>query len=113
MSATATLFALLLLGAGVLAWQLLRAMHESALAVAQRSCGEAGLQLLDATVALQRLRWAREDGRWGWRLDYGFDVSSDGAERRHGRIRFHRGALRWVQMPGATGGRELWVVPKE
>lgn len=113
MSATASLFALLLLAAGVLAWQLLRGMHENALAVAHRSCREAGLQLLDASVALLQLRWAREDGSWGWRLDYGFDVSQDGAQRHQGRIRFHRGALRWVQMPGAAGARELWVVPRE
>ncbi|GMU44846.1 MAG: DUF3301 domain-containing protein [Xanthomonadales bacterium] len=113
MSATASLFALLLLAAGVLAWQLLRGMHESALAVAQRSCREAGLQLLDASVALLQLRWAREDGAWGWRLDYGFDVSSDGSRRGHGRIRFHRGALRWIRMPGETDGRDLWVVPHE
>lgn len=113
MSSIATLFALLLLAAGVLVWQLLRAMHERALAIALRSCHEAALQLLDATVALQAVRWARESGRWGWRLDYGFDVSTDGQQRRNGRIRFHRGELAWVEMPRPAGEAELWVVPRE
>lgn len=109
MSAAATLIAMLLLAATVLGWQLLRGMHEQAMAVAVRSCSEAGVQLLDATVALQQLRLAREDGQLGWRLDYGFEVSADGQQRRSGRIRFHRGALKWVEMPREGNQRDLWI----
>lgn len=113
MSSIATLFVLLLLAAGVLVWQLLRGMHERALSVALQSCREAALQLLDATVALQQLRWTHENGRWGWRLDYGFEVSTDGQQRRSGRIRFHGGALAFVEMPRPAGQPELWVLPRE
>jgi hypothetical protein len=111
MSAAATLIAMLLLATAVLGWQLLRGMHERAMQVAVRSCREAGVQLLDATVALQQLRLAREDGQFGWRMDYGFDISADGQQRRSGRIRFHRGALKWVEMPRDGSHRDLWIAP--
>jgi hypothetical protein len=111
MSSSAALMAMLVLACAVLAWQALRSMHERALAIAVRSCRDAGLQLLDATVALQRIRLSRVDGQIGWQLDYGFDVSADGQQRRTGRIRFHRGAQLWVEVPGADDRRELWVVP--
>ncbi len=111
MSSTAALIGMLVLACAVLAWQALRSMHERALAIAIRSCRDAGLQLLDSTVSLQRIRLSRIDGQFGWQLDYGFDVSADGQQRRHGRIRFHRGAQLWIEVPGADGGRDLWVVP--
>jgi hypothetical protein len=111
MSSAAALMGMLLLACGVLAWQALGSMRELALRVAIASCRDAGLQLLDATVALQRIRLARADGELGWQLDYGFDVSADGQQRRSGRIRFHRGALLWVEVPGADNRRDLWVVP--
>lgn len=111
MSSAAALMSMLVLACGVLAWQALRAMHERALRVAIASCRDAGLQLLDATVALQRIRLARAEGHLGWQLDYGFDVSADGQQRRTGRIRFHRGALVWIEVPGADNRRDLWVVP--
>lgn len=111
MSAATTLVAMLLLAVAVLGWLLLRGMHEKAMAVAVRSCREAGVQLLDATVALQQLRLAREDGQFGWRLDYSFDISADGQQRRSGRIRFHRGLLKWVEMPREDNQRDLWIAP--
>ena len=111
MSSAAALMGMLVLASGVLAWQALRSMHGRALRVAVSSCRDAGLQLLDATVALQRVRFSRAEGQVGWQLDYGFDVSADGQQRRMGRIRFHRGALLWVEVPRGDGSRELWVVP--
>lgn len=111
MSSAAALIGMLVLACGVLAWQALRAMHERALGVATASCREAGVQLLDATVALQRIGLRRAGGQIGWQLDYGFDVSADGQQRRSGRIRFHRGALQWIEVPGVDDRRDLWVVP--
>ena len=96
MSSAVALFSMLFLAAGVLTWQLLRGLHERALLVAARSCRDAGLQLLDATVSLQHLSLARHRQRLGWQVDYGFDVSLDGQRRQHGRIRFHQGVLQWV-----------------
>lgn len=109
MSSAVALFSMILLAVGVLVWQLLRGLQERALAVAARSCRDAGLQLLDATVSLQHLRLARNRQQLGWQVDYGFDVSLDGQRRRHGRIRFHQGVLQWVEVPRADGSHELWV----
>lgn len=111
MSSFTALFGMLLLAIAVLGWQALRAMHERALLIAARSCREANLQLLDATVALQRVRMARAQGSLGWQLDYSFDVSADGQQRGQGRLRFHRGALLWIEMPRGDNSRDLWVVP--
>ncbi|MBK9654985.1 MAG: DUF3301 domain-containing protein [Rhodanobacteraceae bacterium] len=111
MSSFTALFGMLLLASGVLAWQALRAMHERALVIATRSCREANLQLLDATVTLQRVRVARAEGSLGWQLDYSFDISADGQQRGQGRLRFHRGALLWIEMPRGDHSRDLWVVP--
>lgn len=113
MSSGVALFSMLFLATGVLAWQMLRGLHEKALAIAARSCRDAGLQLLDATVSLQHLRLARNQQQWGWQIDYGFDVSLDGQRRRHGRIRFHQGILQWVEVPRADGGHELWMQDNE
>lgn len=111
MSSLTALFGMLILACALILWLALRSMHERALVIAVDSCRDARLQLLDATVALQRVRWTREGDRVGWLLDYGFDVSSDGQQRRHGRIRFHRGALLWVEVPGSNDRPDLWVVP--
>lgn len=111
MSSFAALFGMLLLATGVLAWQALRSMHERALLIAAKSCRQANLQLLDATVALQRVRLARAEGTLGWQLDYSFDLSADGQQRGQGRLRFHRGALLWIEMPRGDNNRDLWVVP--
>jgi len=113
MSSAATLIGMLLVASTVLVWLSLRGLHERALGIAVSSCRDAGLQLLDSTVALQQLRWAREDGQFGWRLDYNFDVSADGQQRRIGRIRFHRGALLWVEVPRDQDQHELWVAPRK
>ena len=110
MSSFAALFGMLLLACAVLAWQALRAMHERALVIAAKSCREANLQLLDATVAPQRVSLARAERNLGWQLDYSFDVSADGQQRGQGRLRFHRGALLWIEMPRGDNNRDLWVV---
>ena len=100
---------LLLLGSTVIAWQLLHALHEKAIAIARNACKEAGLQLLDATVSRQSLKLGRSDGSFGWIVDYGFDVSADGHNRIHGRLRFLSGRLAWIDLPRGPGGSDLWV----
>lgn len=109
MSSGAALFSMLFLAVAVLVWQLLRGLHERALVIAAKSCRDAGLQLLDATVSLQQLRFTNNRTHWGWQLDYGFDVSVDGQRRLHGRIRFHQGVLQWIEVPRADGEKELWM----
>jgi len=52
---------------------------------AHGACGEAGLQLLDGTVAFKTWRPSRgADGRLALLRTYVFDYSDDGASRRQG-----------------------------
>jgi hypothetical protein len=54
-------------------------------AAALDACEQAGVQLLDGTVAFKALRAARDaHGRLALRRTYVFDYSEDGASRRHG-----------------------------
>lgn len=76
--------ALMLLVAAIGAW-IWRGMglHDQALLIARRHCRQAGVQLLDESVALTRLRPAR--GRWGrpgLRRRYAFEFTVTG-ERRY------------------------------
>lgn len=72
---------------GLLAWFWMDALsaREAALAAARRACDGEGLQLLDETVVVERLRPDRnEDGRLALRRDYGFEYSQDGVDRQRG-----------------------------
>lgn len=91
------LLALALLGLFAWFWMDTLRAREAALAAARRACEAEGLQLLDETVAVERLRPARNDeGRLALRRDYLFEYSRDGADR-------HRGALTLL-------GRELTLL---
>lgn len=105
------LLGLLLLASAILIWQWLRQSHESALLLAQRACKEAGLQWLDNQVSLHTARLIRDRGSLRWQLDYSFDVSAHGTERKQGRLRMIAGQLAWIEMPTASGAAELWIPP--
>lgn len=79
--------ALLLLAAGTYFWiDTLRA-REAALAAGRAACERYGLLLLDDTVAVTRVRFARNaDGRLRLARTYGFEFSDTGNNRRHGVI---------------------------
>lgn len=69
----------------VLWWQTSLAARDRANAAAREACERAGAQLLDGTVAFQRVRPARDDeGRFALRRTYVFDYSDDGHSRRQG-----------------------------
>jgi hypothetical protein len=52
---------------------------------ARDACEQAGVQMLDGTVAFRRLRPARDAaGRLALRRTYVFDYTEDGASRRQG-----------------------------
>lgn len=75
----------LLGAAAVFWWQSSLAARDRANAAAREACERAGAQLLDGTVAFQRLRPARDDdGRFAFRRTYVFDYSDDGHSRRQG-----------------------------
>ena len=80
-------FALLLLAAGTFFWiDTLRA-REAALAAGRAACERYGLLLLDDTVAVTKLRFARDDdGRLRVARTYGFEFSDTGNNRRQGSI---------------------------
>ncbi len=81
-----TMIPMLLGGLAVALWFDALAARELAARHARRLCQEAGLQLLDHTVSLQRLGFARRDGRLCLRRRYGFEVSFDGTDRHPANI---------------------------
>lgn len=73
---------------GVATWvfQSMR-VRELALAAARRACRDAGVQLLDETVSIQRLSASRDEaGRWRLWRQYRFEYSIEGLERERGHI---------------------------
>ena len=106
MNVALALLPLLLLATVVMVWQILHSFNERAVAIARNACQEAGLQLLDATVSLTRVRLTRKESGPAWMLDYGFDVSADGQTRSHGRMRFIGGALEWIDLPRGEKGSD-------
>jgi len=74
------------LGAAALWADSLRA-RERAVVAGREACRRYGVQLLDDTVAIVRLRLARDDeGRLRLRRTYAFEFSETGDNRRHGAI---------------------------
>lgn len=61
--------------------------RERALQASGRVCRELDVQLLDQTVALRRMRPARDaGGRLRLRREYGFEFTLEGSERRRGTV---------------------------
>ena len=79
--------ALVLLVAGTVFWiDTLRA-REAALVAGRAACDRYGLLLLDDTVAVTKMRFARNaDGHLRLARTYGFEFSDTGDNRRHGAI---------------------------
>jgi hypothetical protein len=76
----------LVLAAAWLWFDSLRA-REHAVAAGRAACARYGVQLLDETVAITRLRVARDaEGRLRLRRTYVFEFSETGDNRRHGAI---------------------------
>jgi hypothetical protein len=78
--------ALLLVALAVWAWMDALSAREHAIRHGRELCGEAGVQLLDQTVSLKRLRLARRDGLPTFVRRYGFEVSLDGSDRHRGHL---------------------------
>jgi hypothetical protein len=79
--------ALALLIAGAYLWVDSLRAREHAVAAGRAACKRYNLQLLDETVAVARLRLARDDaGRLRLRRTYTFEFSDTGDNRRHGAI---------------------------
>ena len=79
--------ALLAFGAVILFWFDSMRARERALRIAHSACNRHGLQLLDQTVALSRLRLRRDGGGTVKPFrTYGFEFSIEGGERRTGEV---------------------------
>jgi predicted homoserine dehydrogenase-like protein len=76
----------ILLAGGLLAlwWRASVESRALANAAAFRACEDAGVQLLDGTVAFRAQRVVRAAGGFRLRRTYVFDYSEDGASRRQG-----------------------------
>ena len=84
-----TMIFMLSAGMAVGLWLDALAARELAGAHCRRLCQEAGLQLLDQSVALQRWTLGRtSSGRLGVIRRYAFEVSFDGTDRHPGTISF-------------------------
>ncbi len=61
--------------------------RDAAVAAARRTCERDGVQLLDDTVSIRRLRLARDgDGHLRIARQYSFEYSQTGDERRRGSV---------------------------
>lgn len=81
----ATLALLLLAGVALGYWLNGMRARELALQSARLACNREGVQLLDETVVLARVRPARDGtGQPCWRRRYRFEFSDDGGSRRDG-----------------------------
>jgi len=89
-----------LLGLGAAAWLWYHTLRrrEIAIRAARRYCADHDYQLLDATVALAGWRPCREGGRWRQCRVYQFEYTTDGHDRRQGRLGLRGDRLAWVNL---------------
>mgnify|MGYP001560594795 CR=1 FL=1 len=96
---------ILLLGlSGAVGWYWYAGMQvrEQAVAVGRRACADASLQFLDESVALSRIRFARNsNGQLLFQRDYHFEFSDTGNNRRPGVVRMLGDRVEWVSLDGA------------
>lgn len=88
---------------GALAWYWYAGLHarEQAVAASRRACQDAGLQFLDDSVVLRRLRLARNDaGHVQLQRDFHFEFSDTGDNRRPGVVRMLGERVEWVSLDG-------------
>jgi hypothetical protein len=107
---------LLLLAIALAVWFWMDALgaRERAIRFGRELCREAGVQLLDQTVSLTRIRIARVDGLPTLIRRYGFDISMDGSDRHRGHLdlRGHElGAWSLPQMANLRAVADSNVLP--
>jgi len=91
--------AIVLIVAGIWFWIDSLQARERALAAGRSACRRYGVQLLDETVQIAKLRLARDDeGRLRLRRSYTFEFSDTGDNRRHGAIVMLGGELQDLQL---------------
>src|SRR5512146_3083010 len=93
---------LLLILAGAYAWQNALRARERARMLCFELCAQANVQLLDQTVALQRMRLIRAPHGLQLRRDYRFDFSVDGRDRHRGTLSLVAGEVQTHTLPVLT-----------
>jgi hypothetical protein len=92
--------ALAFFGSIALAWSSARAAAEIARWHGQRACAQAGVQWLDQTVMLEAMSLKRASDGWvRVARRYRFDYSTDGIDRKPGRIALLGRELQWISLP--------------
>jgi hypothetical protein len=78
---------MIVFGVGLWFWRDSLGAREQARAASSRACQQSGVQLLDDTVALERLWWRRDrDGRLKLERLYVFEFTDTGLSRRVGSV---------------------------
>ena len=95
-----TLLMMMLAMAAVAFWYAGRGAAETATRVGQAACSRAGVQWLDQSVHLLTMRLSRGGDGWvALERHFAFEYSTDGDDRRSGRIVLHGRRLRSVVGP--------------
>ena len=103
-----TMLPLIVVLSGFYIWHDALKAREQARMLSQRLCADAGLQLLDQTIALQRLGIARgSDGRLHLRRRYRFEISTDGMDRHAGTLETFDGELLSHTLPLTAPGAHV------
>jgi len=95
------LLPLLLILCGFYVWHAALKAREQARAICQELCARARVQLLDQSVALQRIGFGRSEGRLCLRRHYRFEISTDGLDRHFGTLEILDGSLQSHSLPFA------------
>lgn len=108
------LFLFLALLLGVVLWLNSLRARETALGISRRTCQRNGLQLLDQTVALRKVRLTWQADGIRLRRFYEFEFSEEGIGRQQGTIVLTGLTLEGIQLGETQGNREaeqsnLWV----
>jgi hypothetical protein len=90
---------LLALGTTAGVWLKLSTARERAVREARTQCLQHGLQLLDETVGLRRIRLRRVNGQRHVERCYDFEVSIDGHDRQPGRLWMIGSTLSSLSLP--------------
>ena len=106
---TGTWISLLAVAVAVWAWMDAISAHEHAIRAGRELCREAGVQLLDQTVSLKRVRVGRRDGLPTFLRRYGFEISLNGADRHRGHLDLagHRLEAWSLPLPAATDAEQI------
>ncbi len=100
---------LLILLAAVVAWWLdsMRA-REAALKAGKRACQGEGVQFLDDTLELRRVRLKRDGmGQMAFYREYHFEFSDTGDNRCEGKVATHGGRAQGVELSPYRPGPDL------